>query len=120
MNKRNLLVPLGSVAVVAVIALAYYFNPPSDPQEEVLKLSSDQVADLLGIKENKDVQIGDIESGRGGVKINHISLQGMDRAEVEIQDVEVQIKSTAKLKYAVSLLRLGKVDVIDFETASAR
>ena len=117
MNKRNLLVPLGSVAVVAVIALAYYFNPPSDPQEEVLKLSSDQVADLLGIKENKDVQIGDIESGRGGVKIKTISLQGIDRAEVEIQDVEVQIKSTAKLKYAVSLLRLGKVDVIDFETA---
>lgn len=117
MNNQNILITVGTVFVIAIISLLLYLNPLSESPETELKLSSDQISSLLGITDNKSVKIGDIEAGRGGVRVKSISLKGKDNAEIEIHDVDLQIRSTEKLVYSISLLKIGKVDILDWKTA---
>ncbi len=90
-----------------------------DANKGVIKLSSDEVSALLGIKDKAGIKIGEIESGPQGVKVKSISLKESDSTEVEIADVELRITSPSKLVYAISYLKIGKLDILDW-TSSQR
>lgn len=111
------IVALGvGLIIIAVGTIALMQNSKPDPIDETIKFSSDQIASLLGIKENDGLKIGEIESGRQGVKVKSILIKNTDGTEVDIQDIELQVKHTEKLSYAISLLRIGKADVLDWKT----
>lgn len=105
---------IAGVLVVAFLTLGD--KTGDDAPGAVVKLTSDEVAALLGLKEKAGIKIGDIESGRDGVKVQSISLKNNESTEVEIHDIELRITSTSKLVYVLSSLRIGKLDILDWQT----
>jgi hypothetical protein len=122
MFKQSFFILMGGMLIVAFLAglvaafLASRDATVDDSPDVVVKLTADEVAALLGIKEKDSVKIEGLESGRDGVKVNSISLRDNDSTEVEIQDIDLRIMSTDRHNYAISYLRIGKLNIFDWKT----
>lgn len=104
------------VALLVTLALSSCSKTGNTTPEEVLKLSSAEVTALLGLKNRAGLKVGDVESGREGIKVKSISISDSGNTEVEISDIELRITSPSKLVYALSTLKVGKLDVLDWKT----
>lgn len=104
-------------AAITVVAISLAScSKSSDNSDGVIKLDPKEVAALLGISEKSGVEVGDVTSGREGVTVKSISLKEGDDTEVQIRDVDLRISSTGNLAYAISSLKMGSLDVLDWKT----
>lgn len=89
----------------------------TDDESSAVRLQPGELAMLLGIEEGSGIEIGEILSDRNGVTCKSISLKYSDTAEVTIEDIELKITSPSSLVYAISFLRIGKLDFLDWNTS---
>ena len=87
-----------------------------DAPDTPVKLTAAEVSSLLGITGSDGLEVGDVTTGRDGVTVKSISLKEGASTEVEVKDVELHIKSTSKMVYAISSLKIGTLDVIDWKS----
>jgi hypothetical protein len=113
--QKHILLPAALAALA--LCLSSCNDKEADPNAGVIKFSPAEVAKLLGIKEESGLTVGEVVSGREGIKVKSISLKPPQGAELEVEDIEMRIVSTGKLVYTMSYLSIGKLDVLDWKTS---
>ena len=113
--QKSILLPTFLAAIA--LCLSSCSDKEADPNAGVIKFSPGEIAKLLGIKEESGLTVGEVASGRDGVKVKSISLKPPQGAELEVEDIEMRIVSTGKLVYTMSYLRIGRLDILDWKSS---
>lgn len=108
---------LHTLALVATVAcLPSCSSEQSTTPEGSITLSADEVASLLGVAGVQGLKFGEITSGREGVRVAGIAFDDGQGREVEVNNLELNIRSSADFAYSIAFLKIAEVELHDWST----
>jgi hypothetical protein len=108
---------LHTLAVVTAVAcLTSCSSEQTTTPEGSITLSADEVASLLGVAGVQGLKFGDITSGREGVRVAGIAFDDGQGRELEVNNLELNIRSSADFAYSIAFLKIAEVELHDWST----